>query len=284
MQLDDRAADPANVFCEEPIEVGVEGCRHGHRYQVACSRAKSFSENQENCTEPVSVLMPFCGHKITVPCHRESTISENPFNCSARCHRKIEGCGHLCKRECGHCLDQTLEKNPQFILSPSTVHLMDHAKCQSLCGKTLFCGHLCKDLCHPGEQQIFFCCLWKMLADHEDCSPCQEKCSIACEHQKEGNHKKCSDQREPCAESCSWKCEHQGECTLPCGVPCKRLPCDRRCSKRLPCGCQCPSLCGEECPSREFCHVHAGPVIKNMVRSLPYPVHHTFSAHCRRSI
>ncbi len=275
--MDDRAANPATVLCEESIEVGVEGCQHGHRYQVPCSRAKRFSENPESCTELVSVLMPFCGHKINVPCHREGTISEHPRNCFARCHRQIGGCGHLCQRQCGDCLDQTLKKNPQFILSSSNVHLLEHKKCQSLCGKILFCGHLCKDHCHPGKLLIFSFCLWTSFVDHENCSPCQEKCSIVCEHQKESNHRKCSDKRESCVEPCSWKCEHQGECTLPCGVPCKRLPCDHRCRKQLACGCQCPSLCGEECPSDAFCHVHADPTVKNMVCCSLHALHHAFS-------
>jgi hypothetical protein len=36
---------------------------------------------------------------------------------------------------------------------------------------------------------------------------------------------------------------------MPCAAPCDRLPCDERCNKTLECGHQCPSLCGEDCPS-----------------------------------
>jgi hypothetical protein len=35
---------------------------------------------------------------------------------------------------------------------------------------------------------------------------------------------------------------------MPCAAPCDRLPCDKRCTKLLPCGHQCPSICGEDCP------------------------------------
>jgi hypothetical protein len=56
----------------------------------------------------------------------------------------------------------------------------------------------------------------------------------------------------------------QGLCPLPCGAPCVRLPCDKRCSRRLACGCLCPSVCGEPCPDPRFCPNHGLPDI--MVR------------------
>lgn len=45
----------------------------------------------------------------------------------------------------------------------------------------------------------------------------------------------------------------QGRCDLPCGAPCRRLPCNQRCTKLLSCGHRCPSLCGEPCPNKKFC-------------------------------
>lgn len=41
---------------------------------------------------------------------------------------------------------------------------------------------------------------------------------------------------------------------MPCSAPCNRLPCSRRCSLILDCGHQCPSLCGEDCPTG-FCQI-----------------------------
>lgn len=40
----------------------------------------------------------------------------------------------------------------------------------------------------------------------------------------------------------------------PCAAPCSRLPCNQRCSIRLPCTHQCPGICGEECPER-YCQI-----------------------------
>lgn len=41
---------------------------------------------------------------------------------------------------------------------------------------------------------------------------------------------------------------------MPCGVPCDMVPCKAvRCEKLLGCGHQCPSICGEECPTPKHC-------------------------------
>ncbi|KAF9323258.1 hypothetical protein BG006_001626, partial [Podila minutissima] len=52
---------------------------------------------------------------------------------------------------------------------------------------------------------------------------------------------------------------------MPCGVPCDRLPCNMRCEKLLPCKHQCPSVCGEICPSSKFCVKCKDPKTMSMV-------------------
>lgn len=39
---------------------------------------------------------------------------------------------------------------------------------------------------------------------------------------------------------------------MPCAAPCNKLPCNKRCSKQLSCGHQCPGICGEMCPE-DYC-------------------------------
>ncbi|KAL3940607.1 MAG: hypothetical protein SGBAC_004891 [Bacillariaceae sp.] len=56
-----------------------------------------------------------------------------------------------------------------------------------------------------------------------------------------------------CVEECVWECEHVERCSLVCGAPCTRLPCNKRCQKKLRCGHQCPSVCGEPCPDEAYC-------------------------------
>lgn len=50
---------------------------------------------------------------------------------------------------------------------------------------------------------------------------------------------------------------------MPCGAPCDWVPCNQRCKKTLPCGCQCPSLCGEACPDPRFCQNHGSKNVLN---------------------
>ncbi|KAF5243075.1 hypothetical protein FAUST_2993 [Fusarium austroamericanum] len=58
-------------------------------------------------------------------------------------------------------------------------------------------------------------------------------------------------------------CAHS-QCTAPCAAPCNWVPCSLRCDKLLECGHQCPSLCGEVCPTSTFCQVCATDKIKSV--------------------
>lgn len=111
-----------------------------------------------------------------------------------------------------------------------------HPSCKLKCSKPLSCGHPCSSSCHSGRP----------------CPPCGAKCPVSCEHTRCG--KGCSLPCAPCAEPCGWSCSHQGACSLPCGAPCDRLPCNMRCEKTLKCGHRCPGLCGEVC--LQGCCVH----------------------------
>ncbi|KAG2496171.1 hypothetical protein HYH03_005771 [Edaphochlamys debaryana] len=47
------------------------------------------------------------------------------------------------------------------------------------------------------------------------------------------------------------------------------LPCDERCTKLRPCGHRCPGLCGEPCPSVDFC-VHPVCAVVDLVSLTPF--------------
>ena len=49
---------------------------------------------------------------------------------------------------------------------------------------------------------------------------------------------------------------------MPCATPCSILPCSLRCEQDLACGHRCPSVCGELCPSTEFCQQCASTTVK----------------------
>lgn len=82
-----------------------------------------------------------------------------------------------------------------------------HLPCNSLCSRTLFCGHSCKDLCI------------------KECPPCNEPCKL-CGH--------------PCQRPTN---EHERQlyctrhkCTELCENPCKKQRSDQPCQKQLSCG------------------------------------------------
>ena len=128
--------------------------------------------------------------------------------CQQKCEVILE-CGHKCKGTCGKCLQGTL-----------------HIKCESKCGKILPCGHPCQQKCSAEcicEQKCENICPHGYCDDQccKICVDCEEKCKIGCIHKK---------------------------CFKKCGEICKRIPCDKRCEKKMKCGHQCYGLCGEKCP------------------------------------
>ena len=52
---------------------------------------------------------------------------------------------------------------------------------------------------------------------------------------------------------------------MSCAAPCHILPCSLRCEEDLACGHQCPSLCGEVCPSTKYCQQCASTAVQQTV-------------------
>ncbi|KAF4141380.1 AAA domain [Phytophthora infestans] len=252
------------VYCTQPCPRLQEGCGHvcpgvcgdacgrcevlvgsialpcGHTYRNArCFEAKMPSKLK--CKAPVDKLVPECGHLQRVTC------STTKVKCTHKCGAVLP-CGHPCSRKCSDCVADTLkaregEPEPDYPIKPT-----EHGACQKVCERLLPCCHRCRGICHGAAL----------------CPPCQGICDVfSCEHGS-CNHP-CSDPCAACTERCSWSCKHSGECSLPCGAPCNRRLCDLRCTKALTCGHQCPSVCGEDCPSREFCHICGDDDVKQRV-------------------
>ncbi|RIA89999.1 hypothetical protein C1645_805971 [Glomus cerebriforme] len=202
----------------------------GHTLQnVKCWQ----NQNKETlkCTELVTRKLPSCEHFKVINC----TESVDKVNCREKCRKQLN-CGHECLNECFKCQEHSTrhrrEEETDIIIP---IERTRHGKCKGTCNKLLFCGHLCREICHEGGE----------------CPPCRNRCAISCEHKT--CRKRCIEPCAVCPEKCLWECKHRGKCELSCGVPCSRLPCNVRCDKKLECGHRCAGVCGEICPSKDFC-------------------------------
>ncbi|KAF9129395.1 hypothetical protein BGW39_004203 [Mortierella sp. 14UC] len=183
------------------------------------------------CTVKVVRTLPTCEHEYVMQCNKDPL----QVKCEKKCGKVLE-CGHACLRSCHECQETSSPKAKRPEEAPVVeIPRTKHNACKTKCGRSQFCGHGCTFSCH-GEKS---------------CPPCQEECAVKCPHSRCGLA--CDVPCAACSERCTWECLHQGECNMPCGAPCDRLPCNKRCDKSLPCGHQCPSICGEACPSVKYC-------------------------------
>jgi hypothetical protein len=242
--------------CRKPCGRGRPICGHGcpKRCSEPCGKCEVAIKN---------VLLP-CGHNLAeLSCWKFQDLAKSPPRCTSRVKRKLKRCGHevemkcwespddvKCKKICGGAVDCRHQVciNPCYKCGPDSGSggIRLHSPCAKICDKDFTtCSHRCAQQCHTSE----------------DCGLCRQGCELRCTHSQ--CHGICGEQCVPCAEPCTWSCEHLGRCTMPCGAPCDRLPCNLRCSILLGCGHQCPSICGEICPSEEFCQKCCTPELKS---------------------
>ncbi|GBC28104.1 uncharacterized protein OCT59_008525 [Rhizophagus irregularis] len=198
------------------------------------------------CKELVTKKLLNCEHYKEIRCSK----SVKNVECREKCKELLK-CGHECLNECSECQKYSIlpenSKNENKVENIKEFKRNQHGKCKHICERLLFCGHICKQYCHEGN----------------DCPPCENKCTVSCEHA--ACNKNCAEPCVVCAEKCLWKCKHQGKCELSCGAPCYRLPCNKRCDKKFECGHRCAGICGETCPSNDFCVNCASEKVKDQV-------------------
>lgn len=220
-------------MCSQPLANQVLGLECGHEvHDPACWQMQN--PKMVTCTVLVEKSVRRCGHLLNVPCATDTQKSD--FDCSARCGEQLS-CGHTCTRRCCFC---NLQKDVDTRTTTTK-----HSTCTRACGRQYdACTHVCERPCR----------------DATPCPPCSAPCNVKCAHSQ--CDKKCHEPCAPCAqETCSSACPHS-KCTMPCAAPCNWLPCDKRCERELSCGHQCPSPCGEICPTLEFCQICASDDIK----------------------
>ncbi|KAF8978876.1 hypothetical protein BGZ46_006063 [Entomortierella lignicola] len=224
--------------CMQPVAPFVLPC--GHIYKnPRCWESKDPSKIV--CRVKISQKLASCEHEHTFECH----VDISTITCNKQCGRILD-CGHNCTRSCSTCQKASISLSQDDAPAkevPRTVH----GSCMTKCGRIHFCGHACDSVCHEGKR----------------CPPCDRSCEAVCSHSRCTLN--CEVACAACCEQCTWECPHQGSCNMPCGAPCDRLPCDKRCEKILYCGHQCPSVCGEPCPTTDFCVECKDPKIMDYI-------------------
>ena len=185
--------------------------------KVHCYRTQDLGQIQ--CPVQVQKIVPECNHTVDVACFRD--VASKLFSCPIPCNAML-ACGHSCSGTCSSCKQRDAEGRI----------VVKHVPCLKTCGrKSGTCNHTCPRRCHNSKE----------------CGPCLAPCEVRCAHSK--CTLRCHQPCAPCVERCTWSCEHgKGGCDKPCAAPCSRLPCNKRCSRKLSCAHQCPGICGEECP------------------------------------
>jgi hypothetical protein len=228
--------------CMVPISGVMLPCGHVVD-KVSCYRTRDVSAIY--CHTIVEKTVPNCQHVVSVPCHRD--VSSESFECPVACI-DVLSCRHQCPGTCAKCSKGKGENRE-----------IQHQPCTKICGLEYgTCNHSCPKRCHDGKEcsQCISVCevrhsIGSFINVRTDTDRSRNK-QVRCSHSKctLTCHQPCT----PCIEPCKWSCSHRGACTLPCGAPCNRLPCNQRCDKLLGCGHQCPGLCGEECRDG-YCHI-----------------------------
>ena len=219
--------------CEVPIEDVQLDCGHVSPMEY-CYVSQDTS--LARCRVKIPQTISECGHTVMVDC---CEVKDANFRCDNTCSVELS-CGHRCTKRCYQCPKPTgTDTAPQ-----------QHGKCQTICEKSYTtCSHRCIEPCHRQA--------------HAECRPCNQSCPNYCYHSR--CSKKCQEPCAPCAEVCNAGCTHVEKCKLPCAAPCNILPCSIRCQAILDCGHQCPSVCGEKCPPREYCQICCNESTKSKI-------------------
>lgn len=224
-----QCAEPCGG-CDFPIDVNAN-C--GHIVHTTCGLAGT--KDGVKCdfiTE--EAYSTKCGHIVAIHCWENGTQLRA---CDNLCGEKRQ-CGHQCHLQCGHAIVVSscvsAAEKPELIINNG-----HNGQCGQICSRIMLCQHVCSEKCHEGLS----------------CPNCMERCTFQCRHVQ--CEKSCNEVCVPCTARCDWECscemENSERCDLECAAPCTRIPCNNRCRKVLKCGHQCTSLCGEDCPSEEYC-------------------------------
>ncbi|XP_050443204.1 NFX1-type zinc finger-containing protein 1-like [Adelges cooleyi] len=219
--------------CGECLELTLKELPCRHRTLLPCST----DVETHKCQEKVSIKFDVCGHEIKKKCHIKDP------KCTFPCYDRLE-CGHSCTRKCHKNDDPNHELyDCQKNCEKMNKNCEQNHKCKMLCyqecstctikvKKILPCGHVQNDIpCRDDVNKVQCCqpCKRKLKCDHKCKSKCFEECSLC----------------EEIVSKVIPDCGHQVR--LKCKTVAERSHCTEKCTRKLPCGHNCQSLCKEYC-------------------------------------
>ncbi|ODV86756.1 hypothetical protein CANARDRAFT_195629 [[Candida] arabinofermentans NRRL YB-2248] len=174
------------------------------------------------CEEDIEVIC-YCGkHKATIKCFerspKKSDVSDKTwigtFQCDEVCNDLFDCGNHRCKEYCHSktpsCIQHTCPMSPSILSTcpcgKSKIEMLLNGNqrdscldliptCDSICGKTLQCGHTCYWKCHEGE-----------------CAPCYKTVDMKCRCKYTNYSVACSLNQSGYVPTCKHKCQALMNC------------------------------------------------------------------------
>lgn len=176
--------------CGKPLKCKLHSCRQKcHRRGCRPCRAKV----KASC---------YCGKETkTIQCSKVAQDSKGPggFSCDSICGAPLDCGNHFCQKPCHmssshrcdlkpkshemcHCRKFTVK---EIIGRPRDSCLEPIPSCGKVCGRTLACGHECREKCHPGA-----------------CPSCETRRTVVCQCGSNKFEIKCGAPAPQCQKKC----------------------------------------------------------------------------------
>jgi hypothetical protein len=173
------------------------------------------------CPHICDVQVQPCGHACELLCHIRKDPDHQEYKCKKPCAKYMKGCtvmeeDHRCKRLCHEECDPcrvTVRKARTVCCHYYDVQCfsdVDEIICEKPCGRTLQCGHPCRDRCNQPCRNCY-----KMVTKINPI--CKHPINVKCS--EPADRKLCNKNcplKLPCGHSCTKKCKEP--CTAVCTV------------------------------------------------------------------
>ncbi|ELP85764.1 nuclear transcription factor, X-box binding protein, putative [Entamoeba invadens IP1] len=264
--------------CPTPISITKCACGAVHVERRTCLDALPV------CHKVCGRGLP-CGHNCILECHYGECVCSHTEIKKCPCGAKefVVKCGEEvpnCDEVCGTLLSCGVHKCQRKCCPGRGNSTSDIHTCFEFCGKTLPCGHICRELCHgkkkcPQCRQVLLtpltcACGKTQISPPVLCGTQPPQCNYLCEKvrpcgHKSENHKCHFGECPKCTELVEKKCFcGKGRVRVCCYI--ESASCGEKCLKPMSCGVH---FCQRVCHSG--CCVEPISVVENSTECVTYP-------------